>query len=197
MKCPQCGHDNPDLAQFCGGCGAFLSAPTASGIEIAASELPMISFPEAIKLGFKNYAYFSGRTIRAEFWWFLLFTQLTLFITWVPIIGWVVGLAIIIPQVSVTTRRLHDIGKSGWWQILPWALIFVLVTSSLILVAAISTPEADLRFTVDDLIIIVIGIAAFVSFVVLIVWLVRKGDEGPNKYNPDPRQSTSREPYKP
>ena len=82
----------------------------------------------------------------------------------------------------MTSRRLHDIGKSGWLQILPFALIVVVVISA---VAAILIHPA------------VWMIAAFASFVVLILWLVRKGDEGPNKYGPDPRQATSQQPYKP
>ena len=88
------------------------------------------------------------------------------------------GLVTLIPTLAVTSRRLHDIGKSGWLQILPWAIFGVVVISA---VAAIPIPPA------------VWIIAAFASFVVLIVWLVRKGDEGANKYGPDPRQPTSQQ----
>ena len=130
MKCPQCGHDNPEVAQFCGGCGTSLSTSTPIGVEAASSELRMVSFPKAIKLGFSNYFTFSGRATRAEYWWFLLFTQLMWFIiTWLPIIGWAAGLAVIIPEVSVTSRRLHDIGKSGLWQLLFWVPVTVAIFS--------------------------------------------------------------------
>ena len=113
MNCPACGSENPEDAQFCGGCGASLSASTVSGTGTASSELPMVSFPKAIKLGFKNYANFSGRARRSEYWWFLLFTLLMWFITWVPIIGWAAGLAIIIPGVSATSRRCCQSAKVG------------------------------------------------------------------------------------
>ena len=49
MKCPQCGHDNPEVAQFCGGCGASLSASTPIGVGAASSEPPTGSFPKTIK----------------------------------------------------------------------------------------------------------------------------------------------------
>ena len=49
MKCPQCGHDNPEDALFCGGCGASLSASTPIGVGGASSEPPTGSFPKTLK----------------------------------------------------------------------------------------------------------------------------------------------------
>ena len=49
MKCPQCGHDNPEDALFCGGCGASLIASTPIGVGGASSEPPTGSFPKTIK----------------------------------------------------------------------------------------------------------------------------------------------------
>ena len=49
MKCPQCGHDNPEDALFCGGCGASLSASTPIGVGGASSEPSTGSFPKTIK----------------------------------------------------------------------------------------------------------------------------------------------------
>lgn len=69
MKCPACGNDNQTDAQFCEECGVSLGAFTASGLEAAYSELPMISFINAIMLDFNNYFMFSGRSARAEYWW--------------------------------------------------------------------------------------------------------------------------------
>ena len=171
MKCPTCGNDNPADAQFCGGCGANLSPGGAT----ARLGLPTVGFSEAISRGFTNYFTFNGRASRPEYWWWVLFTFL---LGLIPL----AGLVTLIPTLAVTSRRLHDIGKSGWLQILPWAILGVVVISA---VAAIPIPPA------------VWIIAAFARFVVLIVWLVRKGDEGPNKYGPDPRIPTSQQPYKP
>jgi len=41
MKCVTCGNENPEVAQFCGGCGASLSAPAASSTGVESAELPM------------------------------------------------------------------------------------------------------------------------------------------------------------
>ena len=198
MKCPQCGHDNPEVAQFCGVCATSLSTSTPIGVGAASSELPMVSFPKAIKLGFKNYANFSGRARRSEYWWFLLFTQLMWFITWVPIIGWAAGLAIIIPGVSATSRRLHDIGKSGRWLLMPGVPVMISVLSLITYLGFMGRyfqeePPAwvDSLALVSVIVAVVAGLAAVVAAIVLIIWLATKGDEGPNKYGPDPRQTTS------
>ena len=78
----------------------------------------------------KQYADFNGRARRKEYWMFILFHIIafivailidsTLGITFSPEIpyGWVYvlyALATIVPGLAVAVRRLHDIGKSGWW----------------------------------------------------------------------------------
>jgi len=68
----------------------------------------------------KKFADFSGRSRRSEFWYFALINGV---LNWVlgflPGIGWILsllfGLAIIVPGIAVGIRRMHDIGKSGWW----------------------------------------------------------------------------------
>ena len=84
----------------------------------------MVSFPKAILLGFKNYINFRGRSTRAEFWWmFLVYVLLGQMLPYLVSGFWIATLALIIPITSLTTRRLHDIGKSGWWQVLFYAPI--------------------------------------------------------------------------
>ena len=86
----------------------------------------------------KNYAVFKGRAVRSEFWYFVLVSviiQISLLIIDV-IIGWDVGiiygiktlplfetsrLLFLVPFISVTVRRLHDINKNGRWSLL-WGL---------------------------------------------------------------------------
>ena len=177
MECPTCGNGNPENAQFCGGCGANLISGEAS----VGTELPMVSFGGAIIRGFSNYFNFSGRATRAECWWWVLFASL---IGLIPF----AGLVTLIPNLAVTSRRLHDIGKSGWLQIIPWAILVVAFGSAGVVSASVD--NAGFPFVIG-------AIVACASLVVLIVWLVRKGDEGPNKYGPDPRQATSQQPYKP
>lgn len=72
----------------------------------------------------KKYAVFSGRATRAEYWYFYLFNNLIGFVigvivgivgTRIIILFYLYFLALLIPGWAVAVRRLHDIGKSGWW----------------------------------------------------------------------------------
>ena len=182
MKCPTCGNNNLEDAQFCGGCGTALSVSTASGVGIGPAELPMVSFPQAIKLGFKNYSNFSGRARRSEYWWFLLFSWLLGFIPLVGIVGSIVGLAVL---VSIATRRLHDIGKSGWWLLIPGIPVIAAIISGIVLVALIFSDPPGIII----ILLLVPAVAAIATSIILFIWFVRKGDTGPNKYGPDPRHA--------
>lgn len=79
-----------------------------------------MNFGQAISKCLSNYARFSGRASRSEFWWFTLFQILVSFVGAMlgDTLAALVGLAILLPAFAVSSRRLHDIGKSGWWQLL-------------------------------------------------------------------------------
>ena len=92
-------------------------------------------FQTSIKTCFNKYAVFSGRASRSEFWFFVLFGFLGGIISSiidVMILGYpfeengpinlIFSIALMIPSISVAARRLHDINKSGWWQLL-WITI--------------------------------------------------------------------------
>jgi uncharacterized membrane protein YhaH (DUF805 family) len=68
-----------------------------------------------------HYSDFTGRTGREAFWMFTLFSLIINIVLEVinnfPLIM-VVSLALLAPSLSISARRLHDIGKSGWWQLL-------------------------------------------------------------------------------
>ena len=93
----------------------------------------------------KRYAEFSGRSSRAEFWWFYLFLFIIMMVLWFVLVGSLAGLgssvsetgepsagalgamgggviligllslAVLIPTIAVGVRRLHDTNRSGWW----------------------------------------------------------------------------------
>lgn len=104
-----------------------------------------MTFAQAVKTCFSKYVSFEGRAARPEFWWFYLFTILVFIaeaivlliflgvsaaansVEWLWIIWLVVmvltGLALVLPTISVSVRRLHDTHNSGWlwWiQLVPY-----------------------------------------------------------------------------
>ena len=91
----------------------------------------------SIKTCFNKYATFSGRASRSEYWFFILFGILGGIVTliidvmildysieseYTPI-NLIFSLILIIPSIAVACRRLHDVNKSGWWQLIWLTLI--------------------------------------------------------------------------
>lgn len=99
----------------------------------------------------KKYAVFSGRARRREYWFFYLFNILFAIVaimldnllglafedTSYGVIYGLYSLAMLVPSLAVTVRRLHDVGKSGWWILIGlvpliggiWLLILLLQDS--------------------------------------------------------------------
>ena len=88
-----------------------------------------MNFGQAISSCLSKYATFSGRASRSEFWWFFLFQILisTAASMLGDVIAGLVSLGLLLPALAVGTRRLHDIGKSGWWQLIMLTVIGLLV----------------------------------------------------------------------
>ena len=63
----------------------------------------------------KNYATFSGRARRKEYWMFFLFNLIFSAAAGMLGLTALYSLATFIPRIAVAVRRLHDIGKTGWW----------------------------------------------------------------------------------
>ncbi len=68
-----------------------------------------------------HYADFDGRVGRQEYWMFVLFSiliQIAFDIVGLDIISMLLSLVLLVPSIALSARRLHDINKSGWWQLL-------------------------------------------------------------------------------
>ena len=72
-----------------------------------------------------KYAEFNGRARRSEYWYFVLFNALISFAVGLVagLIGlqwltYIYSLALLVPSIAIGVRRLHDIGKSGWWLLI-------------------------------------------------------------------------------
>jgi len=78
-----------------------------------------MNLADAIRTCFTKYVDFSGRAQRPEFWWWALFVFLaSLVAQWIGYLpSLVVSLGTLLPSIAVGARRLHDIDKSGWWQL--------------------------------------------------------------------------------
>ena len=86
-----------------------------------------VTFEEAVNSALKrNYFNLNGRASRSEYWWWFLFTVIAgavvgaigSFIGLTRLLGYALSLFLFLPSLGVSVRRLHDIGKSGWWLLL-------------------------------------------------------------------------------
>ena len=78
-----------------------------------------VSFGEAIKLFFVNYVNFNGRATLSEYWYAFLFNCLvSLCVSWIPVLGMLVALGLMLPGIAVCVRRLHDTGKSWVYMLM-------------------------------------------------------------------------------
>ena len=85
-----------------------------------------MSFTDAIRDGFSKYGTFSGRSSRSAYWWWYLFGILVLVVSLAidyalgagGILYVLVALAMLLPNLAVLVRRLHDAGHSGWWLLI-------------------------------------------------------------------------------
>ena len=83
---------------------------------------------------FQNYATFSGRARRSEYWYFVLFNTIAIFVLMFlsfklefPYLIGIYYLVTLIPGLAVSVRRMHDVGKSGWFVLIPiYNLVLVL-----------------------------------------------------------------------
>lgn len=90
-----------------------------------------VGFTEAIKRFFVKYSDCDGTATRAEYWWVQLFIQLSLVCIgimllvghmishylgiMVAVMAFIFFIAMIVPSIMLSIRRMHDIGLSGWW----------------------------------------------------------------------------------
>jgi uncharacterized membrane protein YhaH (DUF805 family) len=105
-----------------------------------------MTFSEAVKDGFDHYTKFDGRASRPAYWWWFLFGILVgiaaniidAIIGSFGIISGLAGLALLLPGLSVSIRRFHDINRSGWW-----ILIFIVPIVGFVLWLIWFTREGD------------------------------------------------------
>lgn len=140
-----------------------------------------------------------GRIGRQAFWigWLVLL-GVNVVAGWLPVIGWAISLATIYSSVCIHTKRLHDMGQTGWWQVLPWVLGPVLVFGAVasVGVSAIMAgvqdgePTAALLASIGGL--VMSFFVAFAIWLAFTLWVgCSTGVTGENKYGPVPPNSAA------
>ena len=168
-----------------------------------------MSFVEATKTCLGKYFVFSGRAVRSEYWWFVLFVVVVSVVFAVidaslfgmdpetgesrQVLTPIFQLAVVIPMLAAGWRRLHDTGRPGWYLLLPAALSIATMFMLFSGVAVFSVleqgaddpevlrgPAALLGVTG----VMVVGVLQLILSVLMIWWLSRPSQEGTNDYGP-------------
>lgn len=124
--CRGCAKQIHESAVSCPGCGATQNGNAGAAPSIK-GDVANITFGNVFFNVMKQYATFSGRARRKEYWLFTLVINLIgLAISFIEgtlgmagFINMLFSLAVMIPAIAVGVRRLHDTDRSGWWLLVP------------------------------------------------------------------------------
>jgi len=136
-----------------------------------------------------------GRIGRQAFWigWLCLL-GVNVVLGWIPLFGQALSLATIYCSVCVHNKRLHDMGQTGWWQVLPWVFGPLLVFGSIASVG-ITAIMAGLKGGQPEMAVLGAVAGMLISmFIAFAIWLAftlwvgfSLGQPGDNKYGPAPQ----------
>ena len=135
-----------------------------------------------------------GRIGRQAFWigWLMLLGAHVV-AGWIPLIGQVIGLIAVFAWVCLCTKRLHDMGRSGWWQLLPVMLGPVLIIGSALsigvgaVLAELTNGNAEWAALAGVGGLFVSLAIAFFSVAAFTLWVgVSEGQAGENRYGEPP-----------
>ena len=160
-------------------------------------------------LPLKRYAEFSGRSRRKEYWMWILFLILANIVLSIldavlglggsattttssapgamgaagnlsgGLLSGVFSLAVLVPNITVAVRRLHDTDHSGWWILLP--IVPLVLAFGGVFAGAAAASVSSMMFA---------GVAflgVFITGLLLLVWYCTEGTRGPNRFGDDPK----------
>lgn len=139
---------------------------------------------------------FNGRLRRQHFWisWLILLGA-GVVLGWIPFLGIILSLAMIWPNLAIVVKRLHDMGKSGWFAVIPWVATiigFVMIIGA-VGTAIITNPGAfeseDPTVALSMLGSMMGGLAVmFLVNIAFLLWIgIADSQRGDNKYGPNPK----------
>ena len=175
-----------------------------------------MNMQQAIMSGYRKYFTRSGRAPRSEYWYFFLFylllfiagqllrllgthiwtrdhSDIPSFFLFIVSIGFSLAvLASIIPLLMVTVRRVHDIGRTGWWVgasfingiLLDVALGYVMARAAIMHNA--QNLQAGMPSGGMIIILSILGLIGLVLGITIFVFTVLPGSPGENRYGPNP-----------
>ncbi len=171
-----------------------------------------MTFAGSVRTCLSNYATFSGRATRSEYWYFVLFffigslvcglvDQLVFGVRVVEVgevgetgdgpVGFVFGLTMFLPLLAAGWRRMHDTGRSGLLLLYPLIVMIGIVTFAGLMGGFAPLFEGDFAAVVAGGMSIVIAISLIVLFLsplVVIWWLASPSEPGANDHGPNPQE---------
>lgn len=165
------------------------AAPAPSGPS-ATPGVPVDSF------NFQHVLFsFNGRIRRQHFWigW-LICLGVGVVLGWIPLLGTLLSIALIWPNIAISVKRLHDMGHSGWLVVIPWiaGIGGVVAAGMSVGFAALTSGYMDTEDPAAALAIIgpMFGILAIVALIQLgfLLWIgIAEGQKGDNRFGPNPK----------
>lgn len=187
--------------------------------------LPTLTFGQAMKAAFSKYATLKGRSRRSEYWWFSLFVTLVFLVFFLPAIlvtnwyeskgidiyettmwpmivsgllaflGSIASLALLIPCITVQVRRLHDVGRSGWWLVWSFAVAIVFECVAFAILGSsyrdmLWFQEYKAAFAVSTFAGVMLSLLGLINAAIciaMVVFSLFDSHKGVNKYGPSPK----------
>lgn len=157
-----------------------------------------MNLPKAVTVCIQDYYTFSGRARRSEYWWFILFvTVVSVILSAIDSVifgmgmllglNGLFGLLTLVPQLAVSWRRMHDTGRSGWFNLLPVAPLVLLFPLLLIGFLGRSLFDPPLFDSADVVVFYIFSLVIFViAMIRVVIWLVLPSQSGENRFGPEP-----------
>lgn len=133
----------------------------------------------------------NGRIAQRDFWiGFAVLFVANLVLGWLPLIGFLISLALFYAWVCVASKRLHDMGRSGWLVAIPVALAvlaMLMATGAALGGMATAGFDGGIGMAAGMGLAGLIGILAFLANIALVIWLgITAGEPGDNRFGPPP-----------
>ena len=175
-----------------------------------------MNMQQSIMSGYQKFFTRSGRASRSEYWYFLLFYLLlniavqllgtyvrthgqsstpSILLSIVTMGFWLVALATVVPMLMVTVRRVHDIGRTGWWVgvsfinglLLDGALGYVIFRTTIM--HNTQNLQAGLPSGGMAIVLGILGLIGIALGLTIFVFTLLPGSPGENRYGPNPLDS--------